>query len=73
MSSTIQRKDLNDDEFQAVYIYLPQNTSKSKLRRGAIRDASIKFGISQSTVGHIRNKSTTAGDLTSVVRSLEQK
>ncbi len=43
MASGRTRKDLDDDQVQAVYNYLLENTIQGKLRVGTIRDATVKL------------------------------
>ena len=63
MSQKKTRNDLNDDEVQELYLYLLENTTNGKLRRGAVLDAADKFGVHVRTVGRIRAKAKAAETL----------
>ncbi len=72
MSQKKLRKDFDDDEVQELYLYLLENTTNGKLRRGAVQDAADKFGVHVRTVGRIRAKVKSCKDSESVVKSLKK-
>lgn len=64
---------LDDDETQAVYDFLLENSTDGKLKRGAVKRASELFGISLRTVGRIRARANACDDRAAVVKSLRKK
>ncbi len=52
--SKIQVRHFSTREELELYIFLLENTEKGKLRYGAVKEASVRFGVSRNTVGRIR-------------------
>ena len=72
MSSQHQRTDLRDDEVQALFDVLLENTVNGKLRRGSVSEAAERFNVSRRTVGRIRSKAKSAGNELSAVKALKK-
>ena len=53
MSQKKHFSELDDDQVQELYLYLLENPTNGKLRRGAVQDAAHKFELHVRAVERI--------------------
>ena len=70
---TTSRRYLTDNEVLAFYHFLLENTTRKVLRRGAAKEAAIKFGVSEDIVRRIGRRVECATAPTEVIDALRKK
>ena len=73
MGEQAVRKYLSDAERHCVYHYLLENTTDGKLRRGAINDAAIKFGVNRKVITTIRRRASKATSPSELQNAIERR